>query len=418
MTGSPTGYFHPICNAPMLGAHNAAPAERHGSPVELSRWARDAEKEMKISAEPGPVRRPEERHLPTEEMLAILPEQARMLFAARCVRRAASVAKDPLGYGRDDVEAVILLAESPGSATVEEAWRLYRTSDRYSMELDHTQFTTSDTRSGVYLASAASEAAATCACFLGAESFVGGSSRWAYLTMRSAASAVYWASNEKGLASVATGIADDYRVLESAVQSGAWATGLSLSLPFYPLHAQFATSTLLRGQTIIEVADAVSDQIIRSFLHDPAKLYSLSPLRFEELVARLFEGFGFDVTLTTPTRDNGRDVIAVSHRIVRAKYLIECKRYARRRTVGIAAVQRLHGVAAAEEATKGILVTTSEGFSGPAAKHLSQHPWILEGRAFDGLLEWLRIYDRMHLSGNLGLEVGGDREFGGPENGR
>jgi hypothetical protein len=43
-------------------------------------------------------------------------------------------------------------------------------------------------------------------------------------------------------------------------------------------------------------------------------------------------------------------------------------------------------------ATKGILVTTSR-FTRGAEVYLSRHPWLLEGRDFNGLVEWLQIYD-------------------------
>jgi restriction system protein len=103
------------------------------------------------------------------------------------------------------------------------------------------------------------------------------------------------------------------------------------------------------------------------FRQHPNELYKLDPRNFEELVAELFQGFGFDVELTAQTRDQGRDVIAIAHKPANIRFLIECKRYAAERAVGIAPVQRLLGVVTSEQATKGILVTTARRFTSQQA---------------------------------------------------
>lgn len=135
----------------------------------------------------------------------------------------------------------------------------------------------------------------------------------------------------------------------------------------------------------------------RHFRQDPDRLFRLPPRQFEELIAELLQGFGFAVELTQATRDGGRDIIAVAHNPARLKYLIECKRYAKTRRVGIAPVQRLHGVARAEGATKGILVTTAKGFTKPAQAFLDKERWLLEGHGFDGLVKWLDEYDKFQM---------------------
>jgi hypothetical protein len=132
----------------------------------------------------------------------------------------------------------------------------------------------------------------------------------------------------------------------------------------------------------------------------PEDLYRLNSREFEFFIADLFEGFGFEVELTCQSRDGGRDIVAIRHAVVNEKFLIECKRYSPNKKVGIGIVQRLHGVTAAEPATKGILATTS-WFTAPASQHLSDHRWLLEGRDFDGLVNWLELYRLVQLGKQL-----------------
>lgn len=145
------------------------------------------------------------------------------------------------------------------------------------------------------------------------------------------------------------------------------------------------------GESIIEIASAVDANLIRHFRQNPIQLHLLSSRKFEEVIAELFIGFGFEVELTKQTRDGGRHIIAINHKIARAKYLIECKRWKPGNTVGIDVVQRLHGVSMSEGATKGIVATTSK-FTKPAKDFLDLYEWVLDGRDLKGLTEWLNLY--------------------------
>ena len=127
-------------------------------------------------------------------------------------------------------------------------------------------------------------------------------------------------------------------------------------------------------------------------------LYELHPREFEELIARVFEVYGFEVELTAATRDGGRDIIAIMHSPACVKYLIDCKRYSEKNLVGLAAVQRLHGVVKGDLGNKAILATTSS-FTRDA-KHYLDKPHVrfeLEGHNFDGIRQWLVEADRLNL---------------------
>ncbi|WP_189094373.1 restriction endonuclease [Nocardia jinanensis] len=87
-------------------------------------------------------------------------------------------------------------------------------------------------------------------------------------------------------------------------------------------------------------------------------LNSIEPREFEYLVAHLYSAMGFDVTVTPPRSDGGRDLIArTTHRGGKQKLLIECKRY-RRPVVGVKEARALLGAVSHERANGGVLVTT------------------------------------------------------------
>lgn len=160
----------------------------------------------------------------------------------------------------------------------------------------------------------------------------------------------------------------------------------------FAMISRFDLDAEIGGQSIIQLSSLVNDQLIAHFLKHPTHLRSMDSRHFEELIAELFDGFGYAVELTKSTRDGGRDVIAIGNRkIAESKYLIECKRYAETNKVGIQPVRSLHGVVVDERATKGIIVTTSS-FTTPAEEFLQRNKWTLEGRDFEGVLEWLRMY--------------------------
>lgn len=136
--------------------------------------------------------------------------------------------------------------------------------------------------------------------------------------------------------------------------------------------------------------------LIERFARDPQQLYGITPRSFEELIAEVFDGFGFEVELTKRTRDNGRDVIAMKHAPTKLRCLIECKRHASDNKVDVGIVRELFGVLHDDGATNGILATTSF-FTAPAKDFIQRNQWRLDGKDFHGVLEWLREYQTSQL---------------------
>ena len=105
---------------------------------------------------------------------------------------------------------------------------------------------------------------------------------------------------------------------------------------------------------------AVSDAFIRRVASRPEILLQLSPRAFEELMAELYERQGFSVELTPPSRDGGVDLYVVEHRSFGSLLtVVDCKRYAPNRPVGVGLVRQMLGTVEAKRASAGVIATTS-----------------------------------------------------------
>ncbi len=165
---------------------------------------------------------------------------------------------------------------------------------------------------------------------------------------------------------------------------------------YAPLAAMFpilydATNKPISSE-LVTACQAVNDELIEYLARHPEWLRKLDPRRFEELIADLFERQGFEVTLTPRTRDGGKDIYAVKNdQYGKSLYLIECKRYAATNKVGVETVRGLYGVVSAENATKGIIATTSS-FTRDAIDFASPLEYKMSLRDYETLKQWLAEY--------------------------
>jgi hypothetical protein len=184
-----------------------------------------------------------------------------------------------------------------------------------------------------------------------------------------------------------------YHVFE---ESGIWRVSDPIPEHLYLIPSEFDLTTEPGRSAIREIISVIDEKLIAYFRRHPHRMKELSPRQFEELICEIVGGFGWKAMLTRQTADGGYDIVALDHHGLRNKYLIECKRY-KERPVGIVPVRALLGVTTHEKATKGILVTTSR-FTKGAQELFEEHEWQLEGRDFQGLLEWLELYQRVKLA--------------------
>lgn len=130
----------------------------------------------------------------------------------------------------------------------------------------------------------------------------------------------------------------------------------------------------------------INERDMLSNLDNRTNLLEMDPFDFEHLVCNLFAKMGLESKLTRSSKDGGVDVIAFDPRpVFGGKYVIQAKRY--KNTVEVAAVRDLYGTMMNENASKGILVTTST--YGPDARSFAKDKPIelIDGRILLHMLE-------------------------------
>ena len=114
-----------------------------------------------------------------------------------------------------------------------------------------------------------------------------------------------------------------------------------------------------RARFAVQVSE-ISDELIELLAREPKLLYELPSRRFEELVAELYARRGFEVELTPSSGDGGVDVYVVRRDdLGTTLQVVQCKRHAEKHRVGVGLVRELYGTVQAENASAGILLTTS-----------------------------------------------------------
>lgn len=108
-----------------------------------------------------------------------------------------------------------------------------------------------------------------------------------------------------------------------------------------------------------EWSERAEEQLVRErnrLLGSLQKLTALSPEQFEQLVGVLYKKLGYEVTVTPYGNDGGVDVVAIKDGV---RFAIQCKRYARTKSVGRPEVQQLLGARHGADCQQAIFVTTS-----------------------------------------------------------
>lgn len=146
------------------------------------------------------------------------------------------------------------------------------------------------------------------------------------------------------------------------------------------------------SQHVVEVVKLISDELIKYLQKHPNEMYNIRPRQFEELIAEILSSFGWAVELTPETRDGGYDLFAICKDIsgVTSKWIIECKKYAATRKVGVDVVRSLYGVKRVQRGANALLATTSF-FSNDAINYKAER-YDLALRDFIGVMEWINQY--------------------------
>jgi restriction system protein len=144
------------------------------------------------------------------------------------------------------------------------------------------------------------------------------------------------------------------------------------------------------GRRLFTDVQLISNELIDHLSRFPDEVYGLTSRQFEELAAELLERQGYEVELTSETRDGGKDLYAVKKDGLGSfLFLVECKRYAPDRSVGVGVVRSVHGVAQHERANGAVVLTTSF-FSEPARRFAHDLRGQMSLKDFVDLQVWLR----------------------------
>lgn len=129
-------------------------------------------------------------------------------------------------------------------------------------------------------------------------------------------------------------------------------------------------------------------------------MHDLDSRKFEELVAKLLEDQGCEVTLTKRTRDGGYDLFGrMKAGPTNFVFLAECKRYAPHNKVGVEVVRGLYGVTEMQKANLGLIITASSFTKDAHEEKLRIGPRI-DLKEFSDLCSWLSAYSNVgsHVS--------------------
>ncbi|MFL6239306.1 MAG: restriction endonuclease [Actinomycetes bacterium] len=131
----------------------------------------------------------------------------------------------------------------------------------------------------------------------------------------------------------------------------------------------------------------LSAQLVRHLQRHPDELQRLHHRDFEKVLAELFSSRGYEVHLTSATRDGGYDLcLATKTELGSVLYLVEAKRW--RRLVGIPVVRALYGEVEHHRATAGLVVTTSD-FTRDARRLAEKIKFRISLHNYEVLQEWL-----------------------------
>jgi cold shock CspA family protein len=109
-----------------------------------------------------------------------------------------------------------------------------------------------------------------------------------------------------------------------------------------------------------------SQWIISEIARNPNELYEVEWRTLEHVIAEIFDGLGFAVTLTEASKDGGKDLILECEiGGCPASYVVEIKHWNSGKRVGAGMLQRFLQVVVSERRSGGLFLSTS-GFSGNA----------------------------------------------------
>jgi Restriction endonuclease len=149
----------------------------------------------------------------------------------------------------------------------------------------------------------------------------------------------------------------------------------------------------------IPVSNFCSDTLINGIKTNPDAISNLSKNDFEALCAELFVSRGFEVDLYRSTKDDGIDFLALkTDNVDPLIFAVQCKhpdsdrrRKKQPRTLPVATVREIYGVAKANDLTGGIAITSSK-YSSAAKKFADLKTDEIAVHDLSDILRWVEKY--------------------------
>lgn len=155
-------------------------------------------------------------------------------------------------------------------------------------------------------------------------------------------------------------------------------------------------------------ASSVNAELIKYLAKHPEALYDIHPRKFEEIVAAIMEDMGYSVCVTPPTRDGGRDILAVLKLpIGETLTIVDCKRYSALHRIGPDVIQRLLWIADNNDKASRAMIATTSFFTSGARNIECEYKWRLTLSDFDQVSSWLTQYGHWKSDETSGLWVPG-----------
>jgi hypothetical protein len=115
----------------------------------------------------------------------------------------------------------------------------------------------------------------------------------------------------------------DIEVVSRASEAERWNDESPVPPHAFSVFSRFDTESPIGMKTILDLTTPVTDRLVRHLARHPKYLASIPADAFEQLIAEVFRGFEFAVTLSAQPGDGGVDVVAAHGE---TKLLIQCKR--------------------------------------------------------------------------------------------
>ncbi|WP_170381497.1 restriction endonuclease [Ruegeria atlantica] len=136
----------------------------------------------------------------------------------------------------------------------------------------------------------------------------------------------------------------------------------------------------------LQLIDAV---LFHEIKDNPSIMYDFSFREFEVFVSALLNRRGYETKLTPPSGDGGKDILASkSTEFGSQLFLVEAKRYAPTRPVGVGIVRQLYGVVEDKRATGGLVVTTSR-FTKGARDFQQRNKYRMNLADYQEIIRWV-----------------------------